>query len=307
MWTMFPNSPWLQLGLGTGLPALLVLLVAQRRLWRAMIGWLLLPLVILLAALLREMVMQADQATAGAAFIKAAQFLFPPLIIIWGILSVVGFAMGFVLRNVFRPQATAFVQPASIAPSPPVQDRIPGPRPDRMQNGGVQVDFLPLEWGGNGRWIYGPRVTAIATGAILLDLWNTDADAIATFPAQGVVRLDVFLYANRHSYLVTIDYPHQSYRIDDRTQGNVRRIEGRLEDLPLAFDKANFPLPSIAAQPYAPQLTQNVTHRFAAWRSAVLILVCALSVIGTIAVVARNAANQGLTVTPLSPMPRPLE
>jgi hypothetical protein len=311
METLFLNSYWLQLGLGTGLPALLILLVPHKWLWRAMIGWLFAPLVVLIGALIREAVMRADQPDAGAELIHAAQFLIPPVAIIWGIVSVIGFAIGFALRALIRPKAAQPITTKSarnlpVVPSEPALIRPPGPRPALVQQGGLQVESLAVEWGGNGRWIHGPRVTVMATGATLFDLWDTSADASATFPAQGVVRLDVFLYAERRSYLVTIDLPHQSYRIDGRTEGDGRRIEGRLADLPMAFEKATFPPPDISSGSALPQPRPNPAKAFVAWRSALLILVCALGLIGTIAVILRNAEHRGLTVTPLTPMPRPL-
>lgn len=311
MWTIFLNSPWLQLGLATGLPALLILFVPHRWLWRAITIWLLLPLVVLMAALIREAVMRLDQPDARAQFIHAAQFLIPPVTIVWGIVAVIGFAIGFALRALLRP---AVPQPAPVtitrnvpdAQSEPALVRPPGHRPTLTQQGGLQVELRAVEWGGNGRWTYGPRVTAMATGAVLFDLWDTSADASSTFPAKGVVQLDVFLYADRRGYLVTIDLPHQSYRIDGRTEGDGRHFEGHLDDLPTAFERATFPLPTTAVRSALLHARQNPAHASAAWRSALLILVCALGLIGTIAVVSRNAEHQGLTVTPLTPLPKPL-
>ena len=318
MWTDFLNAAGLQLALAIGLPALMILLVPHRWLWRATVIWLLLPLIVLMAALIREAVMRSDQPDAGAQFIHAAQFLIPPVAIVWGIVAVIGFAIGFALRAVIRPtvpqpaMATITRNAAVVQASPSLRSP-PGPRPALVQQGGLQVESLAVEWGGNGRWIHCPRVTAMATGAVLFDLWDTSADASATFPAQGVVLLDVFIYADRRGYLVTIDLPQQSYRIDGRTEGDGRRtesdgrrFEGSLDDLPTAFERATFPLPTTAVRSALLHPRQNPAHAPAAWRSALLILVCALGLIGTIAVVSRNAEHQGLTVTPLTPLPKPL-
>jgi hypothetical protein len=55
------------------------------------------------------------------------------------------------------------------------------------------VELEAVEWS-NTHWARSPRVTEIATGRVLLDLWGTDWDAWPSFPRRQTVRLSLRRY-----------------------------------------------------------------------------------------------------------------
>ena len=59
-------------------------------------------------------------------------------------------------------------------------------------DGTIRVELAMVEWS-NTHWVNSPRVTDVATGRIMLDLWNTDWDAEVSFPVARVV-LDLRRY-----------------------------------------------------------------------------------------------------------------
>ena len=60
-------------------------------------------------------------------------------------------------------------------------------------DGSIRVELTAVEWS-NTHWVNSPRVTEVATGRVLLDLWNTDWDAVVSFPVERCVTLDLRRY-----------------------------------------------------------------------------------------------------------------
>lgn len=308
MWTILANNYWLELGLVIGLPALLVVFVRQLWLLRAMGAWLLLPLVVLCGALVREWALRPDQAVAGASVGHALLVVGMPTMLVWVFFSVIGFGLGFALRAFVRRGRADSATPTIARSNQTLLQTHAAPNltlnssPQAVQGGSIRVDFNQIEWSGNGHWINNPRVTVMATGAVLLDLWNTDADAIAHFPAPDVVELDIALWTKRSKLLVTINLVNHSYRIDGRNSGDTLRIEGHLQDLPRAFEDAALSMPTQAGQAQMAQAGQKPAPKVA-WRSGAVILLAALGAVGAVGVISRSGIGQGVTVKPLMTVP----
>lgn len=60
-------------------------------------------------------------------------------------------------------------------------------------DGSIRVELAAAEWS-NTHWVNSPRVVEVASGRILLDLWNTDWDAEASFPVDRCVALSLRRY-----------------------------------------------------------------------------------------------------------------
>jgi hypothetical protein len=76
----------------------------------------------------------------------------------------------------------------------------------------VRVDLAAVEWS-NSHWVESPRVTDLATGRVVLDLWNTDWDATVSFPRDRCVRLGFRRYRHAGALAVEIDLVRESYRV----------------------------------------------------------------------------------------------
>jgi hypothetical protein len=88
-------------------------------------------------------------------------------------------------------------------------------------DGSLVVEFAAAEWA-NTHWVNAPRVTEIATGRVLLDLWGTDWDAAASFPRPRGVRLSLRRYHHGGAAEAEIDLDGGCYVLfgtEDPTTG----------------------------------------------------------------------------------------
>ncbi len=100
-------------------------------------------------------------------------------------------------------------------------------------DGSLLVELQAVEWS-NTHWVRSPRVTEIATGHVLLDLWGTDWDAAISFPRSRTVRLSFRRYHFGGAADAEIDLDSQRYVIFGRSGAT----GGPLAGLPEALDDA---------------------------------------------------------------------
>jgi len=139
-------------------------------------------------------------------------------------------------------------------------------------DGSLLVELQAVEWS-NTHWVRSPRVTEIATGRLLLDLWGTDWDAWPTFPRARTVRLTFRRYHFGGGAEAEIDLAAERYILFESSGAT----EGPLGELAEALENAS--RSSAAEAPPRPMIAPSrPTAR--SWLVALLILV------GTVALIA---------------------
>ncbi|MEO3472127.1 hypothetical protein AAFN86_09695 [Roseomonas sp. CAU 1739] len=137
-------------------------------------------------------------------------------------------------------------------------------------DGSMMVEFEAMEWS-NGYWVHPPRVTELATGRRVIDLWRTDWDATVEFPRGAVVRLTLHSYRRGARMVVEVDLATDRYVVEDSTEsGPVDELETRLK-----WAVANVPA---SPDRFLPPAKPRATAR--AYGVAFLILAGALVAIG---------------------------
>ncbi len=139
-------------------------------------------------------------------------------------------------------------------------------------DGSLLVELQAVEWS-NTHWVRSPRVTEIATGRVLLDLWGTDWDAWPTFPRRRTVRLSFRRYHFGGGAEVEIEFAPGRYILFESSGAT----EGPLSDLAEALDNASR---RAAAQAPPRPLIAPLRPTARNWLVAMLILV------GTVALIA---------------------
>jgi len=79
-------------------------------------------------------------------------------------------------------------------------------------DGSIRVELVAVEWF-NTHWVNSPRVIAVATGRVLLDLWNTDWDAVVSFPADRRVAMDMRRYNGQGRFAVSMDTEQDCFEV----------------------------------------------------------------------------------------------
>ena len=100
-------------------------------------------------------------------------------------------------------------------------------------DGSILVELESAEWS-NTHWVRSPRVTEIATGRVLLDLWGTDWDVVVSFPGSRAVRLGFRRYHYGGGAEVEIDLAGDRYVLFEK----LGPTSGPLRDLPAALEAA---------------------------------------------------------------------
>lgn len=140
----------------------------------------------------------------------------------------------------------------------------------------LRVEIESVEWF-NTHWVNTPRVIDINNGRVLLDLWGTDWDAVASFPAPRFLRLGMRRYRNGASLTLELDLVHDSYRISFDPAAPQASRSGPISEVAQALEANSV---QHSAQPTStrsvPAATIVPMHFWPALRSAVLILAGAL-------------------------------
>lgn len=78
----------------------------------------------------------------------------------------------------------------------------------------IKLELLISEWSPS-LWTHAPRLTEVATGHVILDLWGTSWDALAAWVGSSGLRLDLRRYDQGGTLTVLIDFPAETYRFGD--------------------------------------------------------------------------------------------
>lgn len=162
--------------------------------------------------------------------------------------------------------------------------RRPEPRTTRLAPDGlVRVELESVEWR-NSHWVQSPRVIDVPNGRVVLDLWNTDWDATVGFPGPRRVTLSLQRYHEGGALAAELDLERGTYRIVSE-YGR----EGPLPEAPLSGIVAGLEESarrSVVAGGWMVQPPLVVPKPWAAWRTALVILVGAAVAITGIGVIA---------------------
>ena len=206
------------------------------------------------------------------------------------------------------PQARSFSNVGEAGPDLPLsalagaieQARLVTCRDDRVPSyrristdGANRVDLQSVEWS-NSHWVNSPRVIEIASGRVVLDLWNTDWDATVTFLDGSVVRLDMIRYRRGGNASLELDLAANTYRLQCVGRAGSGDRSGGLESLADAFSNLSVSGAQEQARIWPPGTAPGqkaAPSPLAAWRSAALILVVALIAIVAIGIIARQSSE----------------
>ncbi len=170
-----------------------------------------------------------------------------------------------------------------------MQNEPSGPERRIAPDGSLLVGLAASEMA-NTHWVLAPRLTALATGRVLLDLRGEDWDAAVAFPGPQRLRLALRRYRGGHCS-VEINAATLRFRIEGGAEGPV-------EDLPRALNEAT--RRAAAAAPARPVIRPRPRYGTA----ALILLAAALAIGG--ATLARLSLNpeppRPLDTVP--PMPR---
>lgn len=214
----------------------------------------------------------------------------------WMVVCVFGFFLGAMLRRRYPPPEPVPVETAVgtevTAPPPPVLSR-PAPAlvpPDRSQpahqefspDGSIRVDIQPVEWA-QSQFAATPRVVRVSDGQVLCDLLGSDWDAHVAYPRDSYVWLGLRRYRAPGHMFVEFDLAADRYGIalnslDEPDEvGPLGDVTDRLE---VWWEKASATALYRADKEHPVSL--RPVGRFAAWRSALVILIGAIVAIAVL-------------------------
>ncbi len=145
-------------------------------------------------------------------------------------------------------------------------------------DGTICVDLAAVEWS-NSHWVNAPRVSEIASGRIVLDLWNTDWDASVAFPGCGRVRLGFRRYRHGGNLAAELDLIRNTCEVFIGPGLQDALPEAPLDDIASVLEGASLRADGIAALATGGHGSSHGAVRpnpLTAWRTALLILVGAL-------------------------------
>jgi hypothetical protein len=185
----------------------------------------------------------------------------------------------------FVPMEEAAAAPQAGANTSPISQTV---SPD----GTIRVDLAAVEWS-NSHWVNAPRVTDLASGKIVLDLWNTDWDAVPSFPANRRLRLECRRYHVGGGLAVELDLARGTYRIFVGSSHQDPLPEAPLAGIAQGMEAASRKVAGTVAVARGHGASIEVTplHALAAWRTALLMLVGALVLMALVAFLAMHYAS----------------
>jgi hypothetical protein len=289
-------GPLIALGLLlAGVSALIVARVAARRLLPVLLLWLFSPAILMVLALLIGNLLSPARDSTLSNAIFATMLIGIFVVIPWAVVCALGFLAGFALRRRWPPrQPNAGAQPtpaaserltaAPITPTAPLradppQRHLPADAPathvsQLSPDGSLRIDIQTVEWA-SGLWVNTPRIVEVASGRILCDLHGTDWEAHVAFPRPASIWLGLRRYRSPGYLFAEVDLDAGIYQIalcsldaaDE--EGPLGDISDRLEHW---WPRAT----ALAASAATKEQPVPPPGRFAAWKSALVILLSAL-------------------------------
>lgn len=284
--------------LGFGIPALIGFRMPKR--WRvgALILWMLGPAVALLALGGIEAASNPAQGDLAKLF-EGLALIGSVLVVPWMLACLAGFALGSVLRSRRGAKVVESALPATAHWESPAAADAAITR-HTAPDASLMVELEALEWR-NGDWVHAPRVTELATGRRLLDLWGSDWHAVVAFPRGQAVRLSMHSYRRGTALALEIDLVTGRYTLQGSSDS------GAIADLAAVFDgDARDPhYGPYASSRFLPPAGPRATPR--AYGVALLILLGALLTIGAATYLTLRLApdQRPLKLDRVPAMPRP--
>lgn len=208
-------------------------------------------------------------------------------VIPWAIVCAIGFAIGYRIRRRNPPP-----EPLAVTAAPPPQPTLSRPPPriipadisqpahqEFSPDGSIRVDIHPVEWASS-QFAATPRVVRTSDGQILCNMLGTDWDAQVSYPREAYVWLGLRRYCSPGYLFAEFDLAADRYRIATSSldtpdeEGALGDVTNRLE---FWWEKtsATAAAPIMDAQPPLPPKP----HPFAAWRTALVLLIGTLAAI----------------------------
>lgn len=213
----------------------------------------------------------------------------------WMAACTIGFFIGAMLRRRYPPPEPVPVETAGaaeVAPPPPVLLRsVPAivqpvtSQPAHQEfspDGSIRVDIQPVEWA-QSQFAATPRVVRVSDGQVLCDLLGSDWDTHVAFPRDAYVWLGLRRYRAPGYMFVEFDLAADCYGIalkslDEPDEvGPLGDVTDRLEAW---WEKAS--ATALYRSDKEHPVSVGPAGRFAAWRSALVILVGTLAAIAVL-------------------------
>lgn len=210
------------------------------------------------------------------------------ILVPWVAAAAIGVVIGLVLRRKRPPEPVPAVQqvassasPSAIPPSPASLPQTylaaDAAKPDFSQtspDGSIRVDIEPVEWASS-QFAHTPRVIEVASGRILCDLLGSDWEANTSFSRDRYVWLGLRRYRSPGYLFAEFDLDADRYRIALNTLDTPDE-EGPLGDISARLDHWWKHATAITARHADPASPVPTPSPFAAWRTALVILIGAI-------------------------------
>lgn len=218
----------------------------------------------------------------------------------WMAVCGLGFLLGRLLRRRYPPPEPAPVETAvaaEVAAPPPPQPVLSRPAPALMPqeisqpahqefapDGSIRVDIQPVEWA-QSQFAATPRVVRASDGQVLCDLLGSDWDAHVAYPRDAYVWLGLRRYRAPGYMFVEFDLAADRYAIaldaleEPDEVGPLQDVTDRVE---IWWEKASARASPLYRGDKEHPVSVQVTGKFAAWRSALVILIGAIVAIAVL-------------------------
>lgn len=124
------------------------------------------------------------------------------------------------------------------------------PQVSLSPDGAFQLDLLVSEWSPT-LWTHAPRITDVASEALLFDLWGTSWDAQATWIGASGLRLDLRRYDLPGAFALMLDLRGGTYSIPE-IDARILPLHDVRRGMETAFDHVHLLfLASVEAMPMA--------------------------------------------------------
>ena len=112
----------------------------------------------------------------------------------------------------------------------------------------MQLDQLISEWSPS-LWTHAPRVTDVATGRVLFDLWGTSWDAQAAWVGENGLRLDLRRYDAPGWFTLVLDLQGRTFQVVGEEKRPLADVRCGMDE---AFELAHRRYLESLASPFRP-------------------------------------------------------
>jgi len=260
--------------------AMIAARTSSRKLGWAIALWLFAPAIPMAAVLAIGTVLSAGPGGAlyNASF--AIMLIGAIILVPWFVLCGIGFAIGFARRRKRAPEAQSAPRQAPPTAAPQAHIAASAAKPHfshSAPDGSIRIDIEPVEWA-SGQFVNTPRVIETANNRILCDLLGTDWEAHTAFPRERYIWLGLRRFRSPGHLFAEFDLDADRYRIALQSletpdeEGLIGDITDRLEHW---WPQAT----TLAASRGTKEQPAPSPGPFAAWRTALILLVGALAAI----------------------------